>query len=78
MEKPRIAHYLDEYVLEEGIERYFLDELVTVVCCIKGYPHTVITRKFYLSDKKKGTFAFCPIHNDFFYASIDRREIKQW
>ena len=75
MAKPRIARYIDEYVLEEGIQRFRLDEPITVVCSIKE-PHTVRTDRFYSSDKKEGAFVFCPVHHDFFDASVDRRIIK--
>lgn len=64
-----VVQYLDEYVLDEGIQRFTLPRVCTFVCTIKN-PHRIETDIIFQSDKQKGTFVFCPKHYDFIDVSI--------
>lgn len=64
--------YLDEYVIIEGIQRFMLPKKYTFVCTI-GEPHKVDTEIIYQSDKKEGTFVFCPKHNEFIDVSAEEK-----
>lgn len=61
--------YLDEYVLDNGIQRFMLPKPLTFVCSI-GTTHAVESEIIFLSDKREGTFVFCPKHNEFIDVSI--------
>ena len=67
-EKPNLNHYVDEYVVEDGIQRFQFPKPQTFVCTIKE-PHFVKTSTVFVSDKKKGAFIFCPEHHEFFDVS---------
>ena len=69
MSKQNFIDYIDEYVLEEGIQRFQFRKRQTFVCTIKE-PHLVEASVIYLSDKKEGCFIFCPKHHDFFDVSF--------
>lgn len=56
--------YLDEYVLEDGIQRFMLPKPYTFVCTI-GRTHAVESEIVFLSDRREGTFVFCPKHSEF-------------
>ena len=62
------AYYIDDYVLEEGIQRFWI-KTQTFACVIEE-PHLVKVNVIFLSDKKKGAFVLCPKHHDFFDVSI--------
>ena len=67
--KPNLIHYIDEYVIEEGIQRFRFPMRQTFVCTLKE-PHLVDTDLVFISDKKKGAFIYCPKHHDFFDVSF--------
>ena len=56
--------YLDEYVVEEGVQRFMFPKPQTFVCTLKE-PHLVETDIIYMSDKKEGAFIFCRKHHEF-------------
>ena len=68
-QKPNLIHYIDEYVLEEGAQRFQFPKPQTFVCTLKQ-PHLVETSLVFLSDRKKGAFIYCPKHHDFFDVSF--------
>lgn len=68
MKVPNLIHYLSEYVLEEGIQKFMFPRRETFACTIEE-PHLVETDVIFLSDKKKGAFIYCPKHHDFFDVS---------
>jgi hypothetical protein len=70
MKTRNLLYYLDEYVLEDGIQRFQFPKQQTFVCSIEK-PHLVKTSIIFLSDKAKGAFIFCRKHNDFFDVLFD-------
>ena len=67
-QKPNLLHYLDEYVVEEGLQRFMFPHRQTFVCTL-AEPHLVETEVIFLSDKKEGAFIYCSKHHDFFDVS---------
>lgn len=55
---PNLIHYIDEYVLEEGIQRFMFPKPQTFVCTLNE-PHLVKANVIFLSDKREGAFVFC-------------------
>lgn len=58
------AVYLDEFVLP-GVSRWQLKQPVVAVCDVQE-PHFIKVTEVFKSVKKKGIFAFCKAHADFF------------
>jgi len=65
-----LARYMGEYVLEKGVEQFFLDSYVSVLCEQKQ-PHIVRTRVLFTSTHQKGVFVFCPVHCDFINCEVE-------
>ena len=74
-EQINVIHYMDEYVLEEGIQRFMFPKPQTFICDIKE-PRLVKAYVTFLSDKTEGAFIYCRKHHDFFDVSVIRRQQK--
>lgn len=72
---PTFVDYLDEYVVEEGIQRFLLPKVYTFVCSIDE-PHIVETDVIYQSDMREGTFVFCSKHREFVDVSVKRELVE--
>ena len=70
-----IAVYLTD-VVEDGVQRFRLDEYVTIVCQQKE-PHFVRTNIVYTLTKQKGTFVYCPVHCDFINCQVEFQKYKR-
>ena len=77
-QKPNLIHYVDEYVLEEGVQRFRFPKRQTFACSLESdKPHLVETWHVFLSDKKQGAFIYCSQHHEFFDVEIKKVQLNE-
>lgn len=70
--KQNLIDFLDDWGLEEGIQRFMFPKRQTFLCTLEEL-HLVETWLIYLSDKRKGAYIFCPEHHDFVNVSYENK-----